>query len=74
MMNSEANGLYVALRGRVPCKVIGKVQKGDVLITSTTPGYAQVSSQPHFVGAACIVGKAISSKDTDGPGVVEILV
>ena len=74
MMNSEADGLYVALRGRVPCKVIGKVQKGDVLITSSTPGYAEVSDQPHFVGAACIVGKAISSKDTDGSGVIEIMV
>lgn len=74
MMNSEADGLYVALRGRVPCKVIGKVQKGDVLITGTTPGYAEVSDQPHFVGAACIVGKAVEDKNSDGPGVVEIVV
>ena len=74
MMNSEANGLYVALRGRVPCKVIGKVQKGDVLVTSATPGYAEVSDQPHFVGAACIIGKAVGNKNDDGPGVVEIVV
>ena len=74
MMNSEADGQYVALRGRVPCMVVGKVLKGDVLITSSTPGHAMASDQPHFVGAACIVGKAISSKDTDGPGIVEVLV
>jgi len=74
MMNSEATGQYVALRGRVPCKVVGKVRKGDVLITSNVPGCAIASDQPHFVGAACIVGKAISNKDTDGPGVVEVLV
>ena len=74
MMNAEANGLYVALRGRVPCKVIGKVKKGDVLVTSSTPGYAEVSGEPHFVGAACIVGKSLQSKDTDGPGVLEIVV
>ena len=54
--------------------VVGKVLKGDVLITSSTPGHAMASDQPHFVGAACIVGKAISSKDTDGPGIVEVLV
>jgi hypothetical protein len=74
MMNSEAEGQYVALRGRVPCMVIGKVRKGDVLITSEVPGHAKVSDQPHFVGAACIVGKAIGNKDDDGPGVVEVLV
>jgi hypothetical protein len=74
MMNAEADGLYVALRGRVPCKVMGKVKKGDVLVTSSTPGYAEVSGEPHFVGAACIVGKSLQSKDTDGPGVVEIVV
>jgi len=74
MMNADADGIYVALRGRVPCKVIGKVKKGDVLVTSSTPGYAQSSTQPHFVGAACIVGKSLQSKDTDGPGIVEIVV
>ena len=74
MMNSEAEGQYVALRGRVPCMVIGRVRKGDVLITSEVPGHAKVTDQPHFVGAACIVGKAISNKDDDGPGVVEVMV
>ena len=74
MMNADADGVYVALRGRVPCKVIGKVKKGDVLVTSSTPGYAESSAQPHFVGAACIVGKSLQSKDTGEPGVVEIVV
>ena len=74
MMNSEADGQYVALRGRVPCKVVGKVRKGDVLITSNVPGCATASDQPHFVGVACFVGKAITSKDTDGVGIVEIMV
>ena len=68
------NVVTVALRGRVPCKVIGPVKKGDVLITSDRPGFAVASDQPHFVGAACIVGKAISSYDGLAEGVVEILV
>ena len=74
MMNKDAEGQYVALRGRVPCKVIGPVKKGDVLITSDRPGFACVSSDPAFVGAACIVGKAISEWDTPSEGVVEIMV
>ena len=30
---------YIALKGRVPCKVIGPVKKGDHLCTSSVPGY-----------------------------------
>ena len=73
MMNSEADGQYVALRGRVPCKVIGPVKKGDVLITSNRPGFAMASDQPHFVSASCMVGKSL--QDFDGTeGVVEVVV
>ena len=74
MMNCEADGQYIALRGRVPCKVIGKIRKGDVLVTSSVPGHAMVCDQPHFVSASCMIGKAIQSKDTDGPGIIEIMV
>ena len=73
MMNSEADGQYVALRGRVPCKVIGPVKKGDVLITSNRPGFAMASDQPHAVSASCMVGKSL--QDFDGTeGVVEVVV
>ena len=40
LMNSSSEGLPVALRGKVPVKVVGSVAKGDLLVTSTTPGYA----------------------------------
>lgn len=46
MMNSEAGNdethPYVALKGRVKCKVYGPVTKGDLLVTSRHPGYACV--------------------------------
>ena len=46
MMNSEAGSdethPYVALKGRVKCKVYGAVTKGDLLVTSRHPGYACV--------------------------------
>jgi len=77
LMNSNCEGEHVAavaLRGRIPCKVMGPVRKGDVLVTSTTPGFAEASDQPHFVGAACIVGKAISDHLTPSQGIVEIMV
>lgn len=34
---------YVALKGKVPCKIIGPVRKGELLITSNIPGYATSS-------------------------------
>jgi hypothetical protein len=77
LMNAGLSGQFVkavALRGRVPVRVIGTVNKGDVLITSSTPGVAMVGSDPHLIGAACVIGKAISSKIHAGEGIVEVLV
>lgn len=75
LMNSNLEGEFVAaiaLQGRVPCKVIGKVCKGDLLVTSATPGYAIVPIEPPGVGT--IIGKAIQGKDNMEPGVIEVMV
>jgi hypothetical protein len=40
LMNSGESGAPVALRGKVPVKVIGPVTKGDSLVTSTVAGTA----------------------------------
>ena len=41
LMNTAQAGLPVALRGRIPVKVIGPVDKGDLLVTAgANPGYA----------------------------------
>ena len=73
MMNSEAGNdathPYVALAGRVPCKVEGPIAKGDLLVASDVPGYAKSSA---FVGGA-VIGKALENHN-DGYGVIEILV
>ena len=77
LMNSECEGEHVvavALRGRVPCKVIGNVNKGDVLVTSDTPGYAMVGAMSHTLSSLQIVGRAITSKLDAAPGIVEIVV
>ena len=70
LMNSEIDGVAVALTGRVPCKVWGQVRKGDMMISSKYKGYAEAS---HFVGGA-IIGKALEDKTTDGEGVIEVVV
>jgi len=62
----------VALQGRVPCKVIGKINKGDILITSDIPGVAIAATVDARVGT--VVGKAIKDYDSDHIGLVEIAV
>jgi hypothetical protein len=73
VMNTEQNGIKVciALVGRTPCKVIGKVSKGDLLTTSNTKGYAIRALSP-ILGA--IIGKALEDKHTGEAGVIEIAV
>jgi hypothetical protein len=62
----------IALKGRVPCKVVGHINKGDLLVTSDTPGYACAAM---FAAnkAGTIIGKALGSQ-TEGLGFIEILV
>jgi hypothetical protein len=74
MMNSHLTGEFVtgvALTGRVPCKVVGKINKGDILTTSAIPGHAEVNNNPK---PGTIVGKAIEDKSTEQKGIIEILV
>lgn len=69
-MASEEKGQYIALAGKVPCKVTGKIKAGDMLTTSTIEGHAQKAEQP-VLGA--VVGKAL--EDCDGErGVIEVWV
>ena len=78
-MNSEAGNSethpFIALQGRVPCKVIGTVSKGDILVASETSGVATVwlesSVDPRMTA---YVGIAIEDKTTDGAGYVEVKV
>jgi hypothetical protein len=74
LMNNQLEGdtvVALALTGRVPCKVIGTVAKGDMLVTSAIPGYAIVDNDPKL---GTVIGKAVGSKDTDERGVVEVVV
>jgi hypothetical protein len=72
-MNGELKGTRVclALQGRVPCKVVGQIRKGDMLTTSAIPGYAAKAIDPK-VGT--IIGKALEDKTTSEAGVIEVAV
>lgn len=68
IMNSESQGQPVALRGKVPVKVVGPVNKGDLLVTSQVEGTAIVASG-NFHPCA-VFAKSLDAKSTDGPGTV----
>ena len=74
LMNAESQGVAVALRGRVPCKVVGNVNKGDVLITSDLPGHAMVGAMAHSLSSLQIIGIALETKTEAAPGIIEVLV
>jgi hypothetical protein len=74
LMNSEldaVNTVAVALQGRVPCKVIGSVFKGDMLVASAIAGYAMVDNDPKI---GTVIGKAVETKLEPDKGVVEVVV
>jgi hypothetical protein len=70
MMNQGLEGgTYVALKGRVPCKVTGAVKKGQRLIAAND-GTA-MTAVPH---ANDVFAIALGSSDDTGVKVIEVLV
>ena len=61
----------IALQGRVPCKVVGRVKKGEMLTTSAVAGHATRSLDPKI---GTIIGKALEDKDYSEAGVIEVAV
>ena len=57
-MNNESDGLAIALTGKVPCKVVGAVKKGDILVNSAFAGVATTLMTGHWV-PGCVVGKSV---------------
>jgi hypothetical protein len=72
MMNSALEGgVYVALTGRVPCKVTGKIRKGDMLVAAGALGVATASDNPKM---GSVIGKALENYDSHDIGVIEVVV
>ena len=69
-LNSE-NSVELAMMGRAFCRVIGKIRKGDMLVTSKQNGVATASEEPKL---GTVIGKALQSYDRDEIGEIEIVV
>ena len=73
LMNAAVSGLPVALRGRVLVRVSGPVAKGDLLVTSTTPGYARsVGSDTGF--GVRIFAKSLEVNTNNGTNIIEAVI
>lgn len=70
MMNKDLEGgTYIALKGRVPCKVYGAVKKGDRLVAG--PGGAAIAAHGNYANVFAV---ALESNGNDGVKLIEALV
>jgi len=74
VMNGACPGYknLIALQGRVPCKVVGKINKGDLMVTSNIPGVAVSAKGTASPGT--ILGKALEDYDSNHIGTIELAV
>jgi len=73
LMNDDCDSprVAVALVGRVPCKVVGDIRRGDLLTASDIPGVAISIASPT---PGSIIGKALESYNSTQVGNIEIIV
>lgn len=75
MMNSAAGSdkthPYVALKGRVMCKVTGPIRKGDRLVSSAFPGYACSYEATHCTEPNAVFARALQDH-SDEFGMIEV--
>jgi len=70
MMNSGLEGgTYVALKGRVPCKVLGQIKKGQRLVAG-----ANGAAQAAYGANSDVFAIALESSDEAGEKTIEVLV
>ena len=72
LMNSGLNeefSVAIALQGRVPCRVVGPVRKGDMMVSANN-GHAKTHQDPP---TGSIIGKSLENFDGE-TGTIEIVV
>jgi hypothetical protein len=74
IMNDQCSGVknLVALQGRVPCRVVGKISKGDLIVTSNIPGVGISAGGTAKTGT--VIGKALADYNSDHIGTIEVAV
>jgi hypothetical protein len=75
MNDTDETGMYpyVALTGRVPCKVKGPVKQGDCIVASDIAGTGQALDEKKWK-PGCVVGKALGSIEDSSVQQIEVVV
>ena len=73
--SNEQDDLMIAvgLTGRVPTKVVGPVEKGDLIVTSNQPGIAMKMIDSSFK-PGCVIGKSLEDHPDDTVKTIEVVV
>jgi hypothetical protein len=66
---------FIALSGTVPIRVVGKVQRGQRLVSSRIPGYARAITNEELLeldkkAAFVVIGRALEDKETEEMGLL----
>ena len=74
LMNIDETGAVpVALRGKVPVKLIGPVKKGDLLVTSAESGYGESIGKESSYGPA-VFAKSLEENLADGKKIINAVI
>lgn len=73
LMNAENGNCTVALTGRVPCKVLGPVSKGTLLVTSDISGVAMAMIKDLY-NPGCVIGKSLEEITENEIKTIEVVV
>jgi len=77
LMNSTIdckNAVAVALTGRVPCRVIGLINKGDRLVASGLHAGVATGLDMSQYQPGCIIGKSLENYNSTEVGTIEVAV
>jgi len=72
-MNDGIDGQYLALQGRVPTRVLGPIEKGDLVVTSNIAGVGEKLDDAQYY-PGCVIGKALESITDNAQQVIEVVV
>jgi hypothetical protein len=71
-MNSELkNGLMIGLKGRLPIRLIGKCEKGDLITISNIPGVGEKADSMSILPFRIL---SLEDKETEEEGLVEVII
>tara|TARA_Y100000588_G_scaffold149903_1_gene163940 strand:+ start:8622 stop:9959 length:1338 start_codon:yes stop_codon:yes gene_type:complete len=74
LAGDDATHPYIAYQGRVLTKVIGPVSKGDRIVSSSTPGVAQLVEDENNVDYRAVIGRSLVDKTSEEVEIIPIAI